>query len=91
MAASGGYYVAVAAEHIVAGRTTITGSIGVIMSAWNFAEAAKKLGVEQIAIKSARTPFKDMLSPTRPMQQRSTRSSIWSTRSAPATAPMRRS
>lgn len=68
VAASGGYYVAVAAEHILAPRTGITGSIGVIMSAWNFAEAAKKLGVDQIAIKSERTPFKDMLSPTRPLQ-----------------------
>jgi protease-4 len=65
IAASGGYYVAVAAEAIIARRTSITGSIGVIMSAWNFAEAAKKLGVEQIAIKSERTPYKDMLSPTR--------------------------
>jgi protease-4 len=69
MAASGGYYVAVAADHIMARRTTITGSIGVIMSAWNFAEAAKKVGVEQIAIKSARTPQKDLLSPTRPMRE----------------------
>ncbi|MEO6596004.1 MAG: signal peptide peptidase SppA [Planctomycetota bacterium] len=68
MAASGGYYVAVAAEHIMARRTTITGSIGVIMSAWNFADAAKQLGVEQIVIKSDRTPFKDILSPTRPMR-----------------------
>ncbi|HEX5054798.1 MAG TPA: signal peptide peptidase SppA, partial [Planctomycetota bacterium] len=69
MAASGGYYVAAAAEHIIAQRTTITGSIGVIMSAWNFAEAAKHLGVDQIAIKSDRTPFKDILSPTRPMRE----------------------
>lgn len=68
IAASGGYYVAVAAERIVARRTSITGSIGVIMSAWNFAEAAKKVGIDQIAIKSERTPFKDMLSPTRPMR-----------------------
>ncbi len=67
MAASGGYYVGVAAEHIIARRTTITGSIGVIMSAWNFAEAADQLGVKQIAIKSGRTPYKDMLSPTREM------------------------
>ncbi|MBP8300377.1 MAG: S49 family peptidase [Planctomycetes bacterium] len=66
MAASGGYYVAAASEHILARRTTITGSIGVIMSAWNFAEAAKKFGVEQVAIKSDRTPMKDILSPTRP-------------------------
>lgn len=68
IAASGGYYIAVATEHIVARRSTITGSIGVIMSAWNFSEAAKRFGVEQIAIRSERTPFKDMLSPTRPMQ-----------------------
>jgi protease-4 len=68
LAASGGYYIGVAAEHIIARRTTITGSIGVIMSAWNFTEAAKKFGVDQVAIKSDRTPFKDMLSPTRPMQ-----------------------
>jgi protease-4 len=68
LAASGGYYVAAAAEHIMARRTSITGSIGVIMSAWNFTEAAKKLGVDQIAIKSPHTPFKDILSPTRPMR-----------------------
>jgi protease-4 len=69
VAASGGYYVAAAAERIVARRSTITGSIGVIMSAWNFAVAAKNLGVDQVAIKSARTPFKDMLSPTRAMTE----------------------
>lgn len=68
IAASGGYYVAAAAEHIMARRTSITGSIGVIMNSWNFAEAAKKLGVDQIAIKSTHTPFKDILSPTRPMR-----------------------
>lgn len=69
LAASGGYYVAAAAEHIVARRTTITGSIGVIMSAWNFAAAAEKFGVDQVTIKSERTPFKDMLSPTRPVRE----------------------
>jgi protease-4 len=65
MAASGGYYIAVAAEHIISRRTSISGSIGVIMSAWNFAKLAKDFGVEQVAIKSERTPYKDMLSPTR--------------------------
>ena len=68
MAASGGYYIAVAAEHIVSRRTSISGSIGVIMSAWNFSKMANDYGVEQIAIKSDRTPFKDMLSPTRAMR-----------------------
>lgn len=67
MAASGGYYIAVAAEHIISRRTSISGSIGVIMSAWNFAKLAEEHGIEQIAIKSDRTPFKDMLSPTRAM------------------------
>jgi len=69
LAASGGYYVAPACERTTAHRSTITGSIGVIMSGWNFAEAAKKFGVEQIAIKSERTPFKDILSPTRAMRE----------------------
>jgi protease-4 len=67
MCASGGYYIAAAAEHIISRRTSISGSIGVIMSAWNFAKMAEEFGVEQIAIKSDRTPYKDMLSPTRPM------------------------
>ena len=67
IAASGGYYVAVAADRIVARRSTITGSIGVIMSAWNFAKAAKEFGVSQIVIKSEHTPYKDMLSPMRDM------------------------
>ena len=66
-AASGGYYVAAAADHIVARPTSITGSIGVIMSAWNIAKAAEEWGIEQIAIKSERTPYKDMLSLTRPV------------------------
>lgn len=69
MAASGGYYVAVAAEHIISRRTSISGSIGVIMSAWNFAKLAKDHGVEQVAIKSERTPYKDMLSPTRALSE----------------------
>jgi len=67
MCASGGYYIAVAAQHIISRRTSISGSIGVIMSAWNFAKMAEEFGVEQVAIKSDRTPFKDMLSPTRPL------------------------
>lgn len=69
MAASGGYYVAVAAEHIISRRTSISGSIGVIMSAWNFAKLAEDYGIEQVAIKSDRTPYKDMLSPTRALSE----------------------
>jgi protease-4 len=36
LAASGGYYVSAPADHIVANRTTLTGSIGVIIQGFNF-------------------------------------------------------
>ncbi|MCC6781762.1 MAG: signal peptide peptidase SppA [Planctomycetes bacterium] len=69
IAASGGYYVAAACDHIVARPTTITGSIGVIVSNLQFGEAAKKLGVAQEVSVSARTPHKDMMSSFRPMSE----------------------
>jgi protease-4 len=53
MAASGGYYASVACDKIVAEPTTITGSVGVIMSYFvleEFLEA--KLGIEPVIIKS---------------------------------------
>ena len=62
-AASGGYYIATAADRIVANQTTLTGSLGVIFSYLNFAEAADKLGLEEEVIKSG--PFKDIGSSTR--------------------------
>jgi protease-4 len=49
-AASGGYYVAVAAETIIASPFTITGSIGVVASKPNIAEAAARLGIHPIAV-----------------------------------------
>ena len=36
LAASGGYYVSAPADHIVANKTTLTGSIGVIIQGFNF-------------------------------------------------------
>jgi protease-4 len=36
LAASGGYYISAPADHIVANRTTLTGSIGVIIQGFNF-------------------------------------------------------
>lgn len=70
MAASGGYYVACACDHILAHPTTITGSIGVILSQWNFAEAAGKLGVKEVDVVSKRTPYKSMLSPGKPVDDK---------------------
>jgi protease IV len=45
--ASGGYYIAAAAEKIYADRASIVGSIGVRMDSFGFVEAIKKLGIER--------------------------------------------
>lgn len=45
--ASGGYYVAVAADEIYANRASIVGSIGVVTGSFGFVEAMDKLGVER--------------------------------------------
>ena len=65
VAASGGYYVAAAADGIVANPGTITGSIGVIMGYTNFEELMKKIGLTPVVIKSGN--YKDLGSPARPM------------------------
>lgn len=64
VAASGGYYVATAADEIVAHPTTITGSIGVIAMKFNVQGLLGKIGVEAEAVKSG--DKKDLLSPFRP-------------------------
>ena len=69
MSASGGYYIAAACDHIMARHTTITGSIGVIMSGLNYGKGLADIGVHEVVLKSERTPFKDILSPTRPMTE----------------------
>jgi len=65
IAASGGYYVAAAADHIVANAGTITGSISVIMEFANLEELLHKIGVGAFVIKSGE--FKDVGSPLREM------------------------
>jgi protease-4 len=45
--ASGGYYVAVAADQIYVAKASIVGSIGVLMNGFGFTDAMKKLGVER--------------------------------------------
>ena len=65
VAASGGYYVAAAADKIVANPGTITGSIGVIMAYTNFEELLNKIGLAPVVIKSGK--YKDIGSPTREM------------------------
>jgi protease-4 len=65
VAASGGYYVACAADYIVANPGTITGSIGVLMEFSNFEELLKKIGIKGIVLKSGE--HKDIGSPLREM------------------------
>lgn len=52
VAASGGYYIACAADEIVAQPGTLTGSIGVILEIGNFSELMKKIGVKIETVKS---------------------------------------
>lgn len=66
VAASGGYYVACAADKIMANPGTITGSIGVIMGYTNFRQLLDKIGMVPVVIKSG--PYKDTGSPTREMR-----------------------
>jgi protease-4 len=61
--ASGGYYVALAADTIVAHPTAVTGSIGVVMLTVNAQGLMEKLGVAPLAIKSG--AMKDAGSPFR--------------------------
>jgi protease-4 len=63
VAASGGYYVALAADTIVAHPTTVTGSIGVIMISLNAEGLMQKVGLSTATIKSGER--KDMGSPFR--------------------------
>jgi protease IV len=66
VAASGGYYIACAANYVIANPGTLTGSIGAIMAFNNVEELAKKVGVRPAVIKSG--AFKDSGSPLRSMQ-----------------------
>jgi protease-4 len=52
IAASGGYYVAVAADKIYANPGTLTGSIGVIMRLANLDGLLKKVGVDFVVVKA---------------------------------------
>ena len=65
VAASGGYYVAVAADRIYANPGTLTGSIGVVMQLANLEGLLKKVGVEYVVVKAG--AFKDVGNFARPM------------------------
>jgi protease-4 len=67
VAASGGYYIALGADEIVANPGTITGSIGVIVQFMNFEGLLSKIGITGNVIKSGE--FKDTGSPLREMNE----------------------
>ena len=68
VAASGGYYIACAADRIFAHPTTVTGSIGVIMLSPEFTGTMELLGVRMRTFKSG--PMKDAGSMFREMNER---------------------
>lgn len=67
IAASGGYYAAVAADRIMANPGTITGSIGVIVEFVNAQELLGKIGLKGYVVKSGK--YKDVGSPLREMEK----------------------
>ena len=62
-AASGGYYIAMASQYIVANPDTFTGSIGVILNLQDLEGLYEKVGIRVNAIKSG--PYKDIGSTAR--------------------------
>ncbi|ABX09198.1 signal peptide peptidase SppA [Prochlorococcus marinus] len=67
ISASGGVYVGVAAEKIVANPGTITGSIGVILRGNNLSKLLEKIGIKFETVKSGL--YKDILSPDRALSK----------------------
>ena len=66
LAASGGYYIAVAADRIYANPGTLTGSIGVIMQMPNVDGLLKKVGVDYVVVKAGQ--YKDLGNFARPIR-----------------------
>lgn len=65
--ASGGYYVAVAADKIYVDKASIVGSVGVVMDGFGFTGTMEKLGVERRAITAGENKkFLDPFSPVNP-------------------------
>jgi protease IV len=65
IAASGGVYISMGAQHIVANPGTIVGSIGVILRGNNIEKLLDRVGISFKTIKSG--PYKDILSFDRPL------------------------
>ncbi|HET7365721.1 MAG TPA: S49 family peptidase [Burkholderiales bacterium] len=66
--ASGGYFVAAAADRIYVGKASIVGSIGVLMNGFGFTGLMDKLGVERRLITAGEN--KGMLDPFSPLREK---------------------
>ena len=67
--ASGGYYIAAAADKIYANESSIVGSIGVLMNGFGFVDAMKKVGVERRLMTAGNQKgFLDPFSPVKPAE-----------------------
>ena len=67
LSTSGGYYISMSADKIVAHPTTITGSIGVLAVKLNVKGLFEKIGIEDETVKSGEK--KDITSPFRPFSE----------------------
>ncbi|MCK5877896.1 MAG: S49 family peptidase [Candidatus Marithrix sp.] len=64
--ASGGYYIAAAADKIYADKASIVGSIGVLMSSFGFVGAMEKMGIERRLLTAGKSKgFLDPFSPSK--------------------------
>jgi len=70
MCASGGYYIAAAADKIYVNKASIVGSIGVLMDGFGFTGTMSKLGVERRLLTAGENKgFMDPFSPRNPSQE----------------------
>jgi len=67
LAASGGYYIAAAADRIVAQPTALIGSISVLLQTLNWHVLSQRIGVTDVTIRSGRN--KDLLNPFQPVAE----------------------
>ena len=68
--ASGGYYIAAAADRIFVDKASLVGSIGVLMDGFGFTEGMKKLGIERRLLTAGENKgFLDPFSPVEPRQE----------------------
>jgi protease-4 len=75
--ASGGYYIAAAADKIFVDKASLVGSIGVLMDGFGFTEGMKKLGVERRLLTAGKNKgFLDPFLPVDPRQESHARTMI---------------